>query len=57
MKELQEFKQDMTALLLEIESYGAKQTKVLSARIRKGLGGLKNSVTAVRAALVAEDKK
>ena len=40
----------------QIDSYNIKQTKAGSARIRKTLGTIKNQVTAVRAALVAEDK-
>jgi len=57
MKELNEMKLQLQLAVDSITAFSEKQTKVASAAIRKQLGEIKNGVTAVRAALVAEDKK
>ena len=56
MNGLETIKTQLEITLSEIEAYNEKQTKASSARIRKGLGAIKNQVTAVRAELVAADK-
>ena len=56
MNELNDIKTMLVAAVADIEAYGEKKTKVASAGIRKSLGEIKKKVTAVRAALVAEDK-
>jgi len=56
MEKLTQIKMDMDIVSGMIENYDNKPTKVMSARIRKVLGSVKNQVTAVRAALVAADK-
>jgi len=57
MDELSNIKQQLTTAIEQITAYEQKKTKAASARIRKSLGSIKNLVTGVRAALVAEDKK
>ena len=56
MKELEEIKATMIAVVAEIEAYAGKQTKAASARIRKGLVSIKSKVTGTRKALLAADK-
>lgn len=56
MSELTTIKLQLEEALSQITSYETKQTKATSGRIRKVLGKIKNSVTGVRAALVAADK-
>jgi hypothetical protein len=57
MTELLDIKTQLETALEQINAYENKPTKAESARIRKTLGSIKNSVTKVRAALVVEDKK
>jgi len=57
MPELNEMKLQLQTAVDSIAAYGEKQTKTASAAIRKQLGEIKKNVTAVRAAMVAADKK
>jgi putative cell wall-binding protein len=54
--ELQKVTELLTKAQEHIENYNIKRTKAESARIRKTLGEIKKSVTAVRAELLENDR-
>jgi hypothetical protein len=54
--ELQRITDLLTKAQEHIENYDIKRTKAESARIRKVLGEIKKSVTAVRAELLENDR-